>query len=403
MVRPTVSEEDFYRFGHSVIKDAAYRSLLKRDRAELHERFVGWAEPINRERGRELEFEEILGYHLEQAYRYRTELGPLDDAGREVGGRAAAKLASAGKRALGRGDAPAAANLLRRAADLLESADPRRIELLTDQVYALLELGEFDVAKSVLDEAGELATSIEDGRLGARTRVAALHVDLYGSGLANGTDHAVREVMDSLDALDRAGDIGGTVVAWRLLMLLHGTDGQFERCADAARRVVDLGRQIGDTRLAASGAVGYATSVLLGPTSVSEAIPRCEQLAIDVSGDRKAEAVILRTLAQLVAMQGRFDTARELYTQSDELIADLGPSITGSASALESSRVEVLAGEYAAAEALLRRDYLRLGSRRRAVLPIEHRGIPGTGALGAGEVRGRSDLHRHRRGADRRR
>ncbi len=58
-----------------MIKDAAYRSLLKRDRAELHERFVGWAEPINRERGRELEFEEILGYHLEQAYRYRTELG----------------------------------------------------------------------------------------------------------------------------------------------------------------------------------------------------------------------------------------------------------------------------------------------------------------------------------------
>ena len=74
-VRPTVAEADFYRFGHSVIKDSAYRSLLKRTRADLHERFVDWAEPINRERGRELEFEEILGYHLEQAYRYRVELG----------------------------------------------------------------------------------------------------------------------------------------------------------------------------------------------------------------------------------------------------------------------------------------------------------------------------------------
>ena len=30
-VRPTVAEADFYRFGHAVIKDAAYRSLLKRD------------------------------------------------------------------------------------------------------------------------------------------------------------------------------------------------------------------------------------------------------------------------------------------------------------------------------------------------------------------------------------
>ena len=75
---PDGREADFYRFGHAVIKDAAYRSLLKRDRADLHVRFVEWAEPVNRERGRELEFEEILGYHLEQAYRYRVELGPLD-------------------------------------------------------------------------------------------------------------------------------------------------------------------------------------------------------------------------------------------------------------------------------------------------------------------------------------
>ena len=64
-----------YRFGHQIIRDTAYGSLLKRVRAQLHERFVTWAERVNQERGRELEFEEILGYHLEQAYRYRTELG----------------------------------------------------------------------------------------------------------------------------------------------------------------------------------------------------------------------------------------------------------------------------------------------------------------------------------------
>jgi hypothetical protein len=69
-----VAGEEYYRSGHAAIKDATYRSLLKRTRAELHEHFVDWAEPINRERGREIEFEEILGYHLEQAYRYRTEL-----------------------------------------------------------------------------------------------------------------------------------------------------------------------------------------------------------------------------------------------------------------------------------------------------------------------------------------
>ena len=39
--------------------------------------------------GRETEFEEILGYHLEQAVRYRRELGPLDDHGRDLAGRPA--------------------------------------------------------------------------------------------------------------------------------------------------------------------------------------------------------------------------------------------------------------------------------------------------------------------------
>ena len=47
--------------------------LPKRARATLHERFVRVGRSrVNRERDREQEFEEILGYHLEQAFRYRA-------------------------------------------------------------------------------------------------------------------------------------------------------------------------------------------------------------------------------------------------------------------------------------------------------------------------------------------
>ena len=155
-VRPTVAEADFYRFGHSVIKDSAYRSLLKRTRAELHERFVDWADPINRERGRELEFEEILGYHLEQAYRYRVELGSVDDAS-GIGERAAIKLSSAGQRALARGDIPAAVNLLRRSIALLPATSDFRLELMVDLGDANLQQGDFDAAANVLDETMAIA------------------------------------------------------------------------------------------------------------------------------------------------------------------------------------------------------------------------------------------------------
>ena len=79
--------DDAYRFQHALIRDTAYEALLKRARANLHEQFVDWAEAFNRERGRDAEFEEILGYHLEQAHRYLGELGPLGEHGRALGER----------------------------------------------------------------------------------------------------------------------------------------------------------------------------------------------------------------------------------------------------------------------------------------------------------------------------
>src|SRR6185436_61701 len=144
LVRRLPEEDVLYRFGHQIIRDTAYGSLLKRNRAALHERFVDWAERVNKERGRELEFEEILGYHLETAYKYRTELGVVGAGDRAIADRAATKLASAGRRALGRADMPAAAGLLDRATALLPDQDPRRVELLIDLAEARVELGEME-------------------------------------------------------------------------------------------------------------------------------------------------------------------------------------------------------------------------------------------------------------------
>src|ERR687887_159498 len=107
LVRPHADAQVSYRFNHILIRDAAYQGLLKRTRATLHERFVDWADRVNRDRDRAAEFEEILGYHLEQAHRYLSELGPLDDHGRELGRRAAERLASARPGAVGpRGKTP---------------------------------------------------------------------------------------------------------------------------------------------------------------------------------------------------------------------------------------------------------------------------------------------------------
>ncbi len=87
--RTQLAGDDAYRFRHLLIRDAAYEALPKSTRADLHERFADWLEA----HGADLvELDEILGYHLEQAHRYRLELGPADERAEQLadaGGRQA--------------------------------------------------------------------------------------------------------------------------------------------------------------------------------------------------------------------------------------------------------------------------------------------------------------------------
>jgi len=101
---PRPESDHVYRFHHHLIRETVYNGLLKRARAALHVEYVRWADRVTAatERGREIE--EILGYHLEAAYRYLCELGPVDDTGLAIARDGAQRLASAGRRAFARGD-----------------------------------------------------------------------------------------------------------------------------------------------------------------------------------------------------------------------------------------------------------------------------------------------------------
>jgi class 3 adenylate cyclase/tetratricopeptide (TPR) repeat protein len=360
-VHPLTTDADdaTFRFHHILVRDAAYQSLLKRARATLHERFVEWAEPVNRDRGRETEFEEILGYHLEQAVRYRSELGPLDEQGQSIARRAADKLGNAGRRAFGRGDTPAACNLLRRAAALLPTDDPTRVELLTELVDALMEEGHFDETREVVNDGTAAAERLENPRLIARMRVAASALRLSLSELES-SEAAITEAQWAIEVLTEAGDEAGLARAWQLVMIIYGTRGAYDGVEMAAKKVVEHARASGDMRRASRGAMAQATTALNGPTPVEEALAACERLGAEVRGDRKAESVILVALAQLHAMRGDFEEARGLYRTAASMLADLGPSVTSSTLSIETSRVEALAGDFEAAEQALRRDDLAL-------------------------------------------
>ena len=211
-VRSTVVDDEAFRFRHLLIRDAAYDALPKATRAELHVRFAGWLE----EHAPDLvELDEIVGYHLEQAYNYRAELGPLDDTALALGPRAAARLLTAGRRAQRRGDLPAAQGLLVRSSALLPPGADQRAALV-DLAMVLVRAGDFARVDSVLGDVMAAAEDAMDERVRWRAELVRLEVLVQTDPTVTMAAAAVL-VEEAAAALERLGDAEGLAVAWRML------------------------------------------------------------------------------------------------------------------------------------------------------------------------------------------
>ena len=346
-----------YRFDHHLVRDTVYNGLLKRARSKLHTEFVRWADQANAGSDRGLEFEEILGYHLEQAYRYLSELGPIDDAGAALGRDGARRLSSAARRAFARGDLHAAAKLFRRSAALLADADAQRAALLPELGEALIELGEFAQARAVLEEALTHAERLSDERLRAAAMLLLMQVRLYGGEPGDWGEETLRVATAAVAALEPLQADAELAIAWRLAGFVHGVAGRYAKVGEAATHVVTHARRAGNERLVARTAVGLSITLLLGPTPVPQAIAQCEDVIADGLADRQALGKIRCTLSTLHAMNGAFDTAREHYRRGRALLRELGQGVLAASTAQDLVQTELLAGDLQGAEREAREDY----------------------------------------------
>jgi len=343
-----------YRFLHILIRDAAYGGLLKRTRAELHEAFVNWLEAVASDRA--LEYEEIRGYHLEQAFLIRTELVAIDDNVKLLGQRAAAHLSSAGRRALARGDLPAAANLLQRAAALLPHDDPVALRHMIDVGEALLELGDFSRADDVLSGVVDRAERLGEVGLASTARLSRLRLHYETEG--DETEGQVtREVTDAISMLEPLQYHEGLIRAWWLLTLVHWTNGRYGEAESAAERMIHHARRAGERVMEARLIPSLVTCSLYGPTPVPEAITRARALLEETGGDRKAEALIACSIAHLEAMRGDFEQARSLYRKSRAIFEEFGWRLQAALTSIDSGPIEMLAGDLDRAVEELRRDH----------------------------------------------
>jgi predicted ATPase/class 3 adenylate cyclase len=353
---PSFAGENAYRFRHVLIRDAAYRSLSKNARADLHERFAAWLELTAGDRLRE--FEEIVGYHLEQAFQYRIALGPRDVLTASLAARAAARLEAAGRKALARSDLAAAVALLERVCKLLPTDHSKRTAVLAELGAALIECGRLTDAAQVLGEAQRLASSTNDERVASHVLVQQqllriLHVD------EDGTNEAARAIALVIPIFERCKDDLGLCRTRRLEAVIYWNEARAGAAGEAWRHAAAHALMAGDRHLHNETLTWIASSLWFGPTPASEGIRRCEAMREEVRESPESDAAILRHLGGLQAMVGRFDLARELLARSNAIYADLGLTLNAASSQNEAV-IELLAGNPAAAELSLRNGYRAL-------------------------------------------
>ena len=324
LIEPTSTTflDDAYRFRHKLIREAAYSALTKRLRAGLHERFADWLE--GRAAERDEEYDDLLGYHLEQAAQYRTELGEPDPA---LAARAAGHLASAGRRALARSDIPAAVGLLSRAAALAAGDDVVRSALLVDLAEAKRDGGDLSGADLALGEALELAE-----RAGSAVAAEAARIGHLRIAFQTDSDLRVEETLPVVEraiaAFEAAGDDRELARALYVRAWISWLGCRAAEAEQALEAAIVHARRAGDERAEASALHLLVGVALFGPMPVAEGRRRCEEILETHASKLRVTASALRALAGLAAQQGRFDEAEEFMARDRSITDELGTRLT---------------------------------------------------------------------------
>ncbi|WP_369258266.1 ATP-binding protein [Geodermatophilus amargosae] len=357
--------DEAYKFHHVLVRDAAYAAMSKTDRATAHRRFADWLETVAGERV--AEYDEILGYHREQAVRLQEEVGLLDDTDGDLALRAGRHLAAAGWRAQARGDVSTTVNLLSRAERLLVEDPPRRAHALLELGRALQYAGDLGPARDRILAAMDEAVAVGDRRGVVRARVL-LEENASFLDPAWQISRAQQVLQEAVSALTELEDDVGLAETWFLIGRESFDTGHAADAEGALARARFHGRRSERPETASQPTSWLLIALLIGPTPVDVVAARLEAIAEETGGDLVVKAELLSMSGLLAAMRRQFHRAWTLLKDGDRLFTDLGMvtavAAGGAQVAFEIARRQ---GDIAAAEpALVAGDRLldRIGDHR---------------------------------------
>ncbi len=293
--RATVPGDDGFRFAHVLVRDAAYEAIPKRTRAALHEGYADWL--VSR-LGAEAP-DEIVGYHLEQAYRYGAEMGAPDPA---LGARAAERLARAGNAARARGDVAATVNLLGRAIELLPDG-PGRAGPLIALGHALHLAGQTTRAQAALEQGAAFARSTGDahGEWLARIGLVSLQLDTEPEG---GSATAMRVGQAAIAARELHDDHEVLAMAWDLIATGHEFLGHGDGWRRATERALAHAGRTGDLALEVPIVTRSAGPIVYGSVPVEDGLRYADEVLARLGHVPEVQGFGLHVRAHMLARRG---------------------------------------------------------------------------------------------------
>jgi tetratricopeptide (TPR) repeat protein len=346
--RAVVAGDDGFRFAHILIRDAAYGAIPKRLRASLHEAYADWLVARMADEAPN----EIVGYHLEQAYRYGAELGAPDAS---LGARGAARLAKAATAARARSDVAAEVNLYGRAIDLV----PDSVEQPGLQVrlgLALHMAGELERAEQILHQGLAMARDAGDAHEEwmARVGLADMRAERAPEG---GAEFALSEGEAAIAAREPAQDHEVLARAWRLVAEAHNSTGQFAHEQAALDEAMAHAALAGDVALQARLAVRYGPLFIFGPAPVEEGLQYVDDLTERLGHIPSVREFGLHVRGHLRARLGDFETALDAIQGYREFMHERGQDRMYALTADCVWDVCLWSGDWEPGEAALREGY----------------------------------------------
>jgi tetratricopeptide (TPR) repeat protein len=284
--------------------------------------------------------DEILGYHLEQACRYRAELGAPGDG--VLAATAKRRLTAAGRRAMLRTDDGAAVSLLERATALVPTGEID-VALETDLVEALFWAGKGGAALARAGSLAQRASATGDrvGELCGRIKEGVLRISLEPEGA---TEELAALVDAAMPVFQAADDDLALYIGYSALGQVALNRVQMDAMLEAFERAFAHAQR---ANLPKQRLLGWRASArFFGTTPVSELLAWLDEQ--EEGGVRVTELRAHR--ADALAMLGRFDEARAILAEARAELADRGGGISlGILTGIDSVLVELLAGDPTAA------------------------------------------------------